>query len=519
MRWIPVMTYNCARHFSQCRSMTEHATYLYTAEETRNLDRTAIEDGGIPGITLMKRAGQALFARLLERFPGVDKLTVYCGSGNNGGDGYIVAALARSRGLAVQAVAVTPAENLQGDARIAHDFAISEGVPIVAPAESGMPCGGIIVDALLGTGLRGAVRESFARLISAINNTGLPVVSVDIPSGLCADSGAILGCAIRADLTVTFIGRKRGLYTGSAAVCCGEVMFDDLGVPEKVYQAVPASVRLLDAGSLSPLLPPRPADAHKGLYGHVMVIGGELGLGGAASLAAEAAMRVGAGLVSVATRPQHVNAIIARCPEIMAVGVNSGQELEPLLERPTLLVVGPGLGKTPWSEQLLQRSLASGLPMVLDADALNILSEGRVGKAVNLGRAVLTPHPGEAARLLRTTSSSIQQDRFGSAEKLRQQYGATVLLKGAGTLIAGPEEQIAVCPYGNPGMASGGMGDVLSGVIGALLAQGLSPPDAAAYGACLHGLAADIAAEAGGMAGLCATDLMPHLRALRNRAW
>jgi NAD(P)H-hydrate epimerase len=494
---------------------------LYSVDQVRELDRVAIQDRGIPGIKLMKRAGQAVFSALLRKWPSPSKITVYCGSGNNGGDGYIVAALAKGRGIAVEVVQVAPVAKLSGDARRAYEFAVDEGVAMTALPENiqsvPVPDNGVIVDALLGTGLTGEVREPFAQVIDAINLSGLPVVAVDIPSGVCGDSGHIFGRALRCQMTVTFIGRKRGLYTGSAPAYCGEKLFDDLAVPKDIYAALSAPSRLLDWKRLSARLPGRAADAHKGLFGHVLCVGGDHGVGGAVAMAAEAALRTGAGLVSVATRPEHVSALIVRCPEIMAVGVGSGQELEPLLEKASVLVIGPGLGRSPWSEQLLQKALASGLPMVLDADGLNMLSEGRIGGGADLSRTVMTPHPGEAARLLRVDNSDIQRDRFAAVTALQQKFAATVLLKGAGTLIAAGEDVVSVCPYGNPGMAVGGMGDVLSGVIGALLAQGLPPREAAESGACLHGLAADDDVAASGQIGLCATDLMPLLRHWRNK--
>lgn len=465
----------------------------------------------------MKRAGRAAFDALLSRWPNPQQITVYCGGGNNGGDGYVIAALAAEQKLPVTVVQVAPPEKLAGDALRAYHYAVAEGVEMTTLAQAGPPEVGVIVDALLGTGLSGTVKAPFSAAIETINNASLPVLSVDIPSGLCGDTGSVLGCAVRAGITVTFIGEKRGLYTGAAPAHCGDIVYDSLQVPDGVFSAVESRAVRLDWSSLAATLPGRPADAHKGLYGHVMIIGGELGFGGAVAMAAEAALRVGAGLVSVATRPQHVNAIIARCPEIMAVGVASGQELEPLLSRPTVLVVGPGLGRTPWSEQMLQKALAAGLPMVLDADALNILSEGRVGAGADISEAVLTPHPGEAARMLGLTTAAIQADRFSAAANLRQKYGATVLLKGAGTLVVADGKPLMLCPYGNPGMASGGMGDVLSGVIGALVAQGLPLAEAASIGACMHGLAADDAAAESGQIGLCATDLMPALRTRRNQ--
>ena len=310
----------------------------------------------------------------------------------------------------------------------------------------------------------------------------------------------------------TFIARKRGFYTLAGPDLAGELVFDDLGVPASVYVQCPATCFAPTLSQALSSLAPRPAAAHKGLYGTVLVVGGDHGMAGAALLAAEAALRSGAGLVRAATRPEHVAAMVGRRPEIMAVGVDSGPQLVPWVDGADVLVVGPGLGRSSWSEQLLQVAADSGKPLVLDADGLNLLAGGTPVAVQPVGNRVLTPHPGEAGRLLGSTSAAVQEDRFAAVRELQRRYGGVVLLKGNGTLIAG-EKQCWLSTSGNPGMASGGMGDVLSGVIGALLAQGLPSMEAAALGACVHGAAADRAIVAG-QRGLIATDLLPELRAL-----
>lgn len=488
---------------------------LYRAEQVRELDRCAIEDHGVPGIQLMKRAGRAAFQTLLQYWPEVEHITVLCGAGNNAGDGYIIAALAAQKRIPVDVFFVADPERLQGDARTAYEFACREGV-IVQPYAKGQRLDGVLVDALLGTGLRGEVRGDYVDAIESINRSQLPVLAVDIPSGLCADTGAILGSAVKADTTVTFIGMKQGLLTGSGQHCAGQIIFDDLEVPSDVYEAQQPSAQRLKVSELLEALPERDEDAHKGSFGHVMVIGGELGYAGAAAMAGEAVARMGAGLTSVATRPEHVAAIVCRRPELMVMGVTSGQSLEPLLERPSVLVLGPGLGQTPWSEQMLQQGAQTGLPMVLDADALNLLAEGRLLSGEVRDNWVLTPHPGEAARLLGVTTAEVQQDRFAAVTALQNKFGGTVVLKGSGTLIASTDGNLSLTTDGNPGMASGGMGDILSGIIGGLLAQGMSAAQAAQLGVCLHGAAADMAVEEEGMHGLLATDLLPYLRVLLN---
>ena len=498
-------------------SLIEVQNRLFTAAQVRELDRNAIEVQGIPGIVLMKRAGAAALNELVNEWGDSVSVTVFCGGGNNGGDGYIVAALAAQRNMAVRVVEMADTDKLSGDAKLARRFAEQAAVDMQPFSGSDFLGESVIVDAMLGTGFSGRPRESYAQAIAMINAAQLPVLAIDVPSGLNADTGCVDAEAVNADITVTFIGAKLGLFTGRGPACYGEVIYHSLDVPDAVYEQVEASGCLLDLEQLREQLPERPVDAHKNLFGHVLVIGGDCGSGGAAIMAAEAALRSGAGLVSLATRPQHVAAALARCPEIMVHGVESGQDLEPLLKRPTVLVVGPGLGQSPWGQQLLQKALAADLPTVLDADALNLLAAKHSDIPPHGGQWILTPHPGEAARLLETDNASVQRDRVAAIRQLCSDYCAGVILKGAGSLVAVQgDESVAVCPYGNPGMASGGMGDVLSGIVAALLAQGLAVEDAMALACCLHGAAGDWAAQDQGQLGMAATDLLIYLRRLLN---
>ena len=485
---------------------------LYTAEQTRALDHCAIHDHRVPGITLMSRAASAAFRCLLDIWPAPEHIQILCGTGNNGGDGFLMADLAHKRGIPVTVLQLGDPEKISGDALLARRQAQSNGVQIVAFAESSLLPLGVIVDAMLGTGLGGDVRGAYLEAIEAVNSCGAAVLAVDIPSGLCADTGRVLGAAVRADLTVTFIGLKRGLFTLDAADYTGALQFSDLEVPAEIYAQVASDCSRLELEPLLEALPSRPAAAHKGLYGSVLVVGGDYGMAGAAAMAAEAALRCGAGLVRVATRPEHVAALVARTPEVMPRGVSSGDDFKPLLESADILVVGPGLGQSPWSQHLLQLATASGKPVVLDADGLNLLATGEHVADSFRDNWVLTPHPGEAARLLGCTTVEVQGDRFAAVQALQRRYGGVVVLKGNGSLIADSEQRL-LSDYGNPGMASGGMGDVLSGVIGSLLAQHLPTLGAAALGVCLHGAAADIAAQEG-QRGLAATDLIPEMRAL-----
>lgn len=485
---------------------------LYRADQVRELDRCAIKEFSIPGIKLMRRAGQFTFDQLLLRWPAVRAISIWCGAGNNGGDGYIVAGLAVQRGLHVQLVQVGAEDKLKGDAALACQWARDSGVEF-SPWHAGLEVvGDVVVDALLGTGLNQAVRSPFSDAIDSINQTGAPVLAVDIPSGLCSDTGCVLGGVVNAELTTTFIGVKQGMLTGQGPVVCGDIKFDDLSVPVEVYDRVGAKVERLDLSDVVPYFGPRQRDAHKGHFGHVLVIGGNHGMGGAVIMAAQAAGRVGAGLVSVATQPENVPAFLARCPEVMARGVSGPADLQYLLKNKMVIVIGPGLGQDAWSQKMLDTALSADLPMVVDADALNMLAN-RDG--LKNERWILTPHPGEAARLLGCSVADIQGDRFAAVSNLQKRYGGVALLKGVGSLVAGPDQKTAVCNQGNPGMASGGMGDVLSGVLGGLLAQRFEQTQAAQLGVVLHAAAADKAAQQGER-GLLATDLLPWLRALVN---
>lgn len=485
---------------------------LYRADQVRELDRRTIA-GGIKGFALMQRASAAAWQRLRQRWPEVRSLSVLCGAGNNGGDGHVLAALAAAEGLAVQRILLKGIDELTGDARLAAEMATAAGVG-AEPWAPGMAfTGELVVDALLGTGLAGEVRDAFREAIAAVNASGLPVYAIDIPSGLHADTGAVLGEAVRASATVTFIGDKLGLYTGAAADHVGELAFRALGVEALAEADLLPAARLLDASLIDAWLPPRPRSAHKGECGHVLILGGAPGFGGAALLAAEACARLGAGKVSLATAPEHVTASLVRRPEVMAHGVRGAADLGALPGLADVLVVGPGLGQGSWGQAMLQAALEAGRPLVVDADALNLLAERFSGRRRD--DWILTPHPGEAARLLGCTAAAVEADRPAAALALRQRFGGVVVLKGAGTLVAGVEG-LAVCPFGNPGMASGGMGDALSGMLGALLAQGVPLEAAARLGVLVHARAADLAAADAGERGLLAGDLASYARILVN---
>ncbi|QXG33453.1 NAD(P)H-hydrate dehydratase [Pseudomonas viridiflava] len=476
---------------------------LYSAAQVRDLDARLIA-AGTPGFELMQRAAHATWRAIRRRWPEASELTVLAGHGNNAGDGYLVASLAHKTGWQVRVLAVGDPAALKGDAALA--YAAASGVNIHPWANQAMA--GIVVDALLGTGLQGDVRDPYRSAIEAINASGLPVAAVDIPSGLCADTGHCLGVAVRADLTVTFIGLKMGMLTGDAPDLIGQLIFDDLQADKAIVAQAPVTAKRLDKTSL-PFLAPRPRTAHKGMYGRVLVIGGDHGFGGAALLSAESALRSGAGMVTLATRTEHVPAALTRMPEIMSAGIHSANQLMTLIEAASVLVVGPGLGQDSWGRSLLSAAANADRPQVWDADALNQLATGQVVLPKN---SVITPHPGEAARLLGISTQEVQNDRAAAAHALARKFNAVCVLKGSGSLIADVDGRLALCDRGHPAMATAGLGDVLAGLTGALMAQHMSAFDAACLAVWLHASAGQKIGASG--RGMAASDIIPAIRQL-----
>lgn len=489
---------------------------VYRGAAVRAAERVAMDRFDLDEDDLMARAGLAAWRLLLDRWPQAHRIGILCGPGNNGGDGYVLAELARASGRHAFVLRLDEAIRAGAAQRAADVYLQAGGEVARFEADDALPQADVWVDALFGIGLQRALEGVAAEAVSALNHDNpAPILSLDVPSGVDADSGDDHGLSVRATVTLTFIAGKPGLYTGAGRAAAGELVVDTLGLAEHVFDDLEPAARIASAADLARWFPSRRRDAHKGHFGHVLCIGGDRGYGGALALCAEAAHRVGAGLVSAATRAEHVPVLLARRPETMARAVDDADALRPMLERADVLAVGPGLGTAEWGMAMLYAALESGKPAVFDADALNAIARR---DAETMPQAVLTPHPGEAARLLGLTAADVERDRLQSARRLVGRYGCAATLKGAGTVVAAPGEIPVIVDAGNPGMATGGMGDVLTGAVAGLLAQGASPFEAAVCAALLHAAAGDVAACDGGERGLLPSDLFPHLRRLANPA-
>lgn len=480
---------------------------LFDAAACREIDRRAIE-AGTAGYTLMQRASAAALALLQQHWPQARKLLVLCGAGNNAGDGYVLARLALDAGLQADVRALIEPARLSGDALRAYDDFARAGGRVGQWTET-FDGADVAVDAMLGTGLSRAVDGEFAAAIARLNRSGLPVLALDIPSGLSADTGAGSG-AVKADATITFIANKIGLHTADAPLYVGDLWFAGLGISADLQiGVVPVAKRMA-----APVLPQRSPVSHKGSHGHVLVIGGDHSMGGATRLTVEAALRGGSGKVSLITRVEHIVPVQVASPEAMPANELA---LSSKLAEATVIAIGPGLGTGEWGESLWMAILAhsEALPVVADADALNLLAKSPVKLTPNW---VLTPHPGEAASLLGISIAEVQRDRPKALSDLVEKYNATVVLKGNGTMVGAPGFATELCSFGNPGMATGGMGDVLTGIVAALLAQGIgeSAADSAAMAVSAHALAADLAAEQRGQRGLLARDVIESLMEVIN---
>jgi len=482
---------------------------IWHADDLRHAEKEAADSLGITLYELMQRAGEAAFNVARTAYPESSHWLILCGHGNNGGDGYVVARLAVAAGIHVTLLALESDKPLPEEASAAREAWLNAGgvihaTDIVWPEEID-----VIIDGLLGTGLHSAPRDPVATLIARANTHSAPVVALDIPSGLMAQTGTTPGAVIQAAHTVAFIALKPGLLTGKARDVTGTLHHNALGL-ESWLAGQETHVSRVDASLLAQWLPPRRPTSHKGDHGRLVIIGGDHGTAGAIRMTGEAALRCGAGLVRVLTRIENSAPIITARPELM-VHELTPQSLEESLEWADVVVIGPGLGQQAWGKQALQKVENFRKPMLWDADALNLL-------AINPDKRhnrILTPHSGEAARLLNCSVAEIESDRLLSARRLVKRYGGVAVLKGAGTVVAS-DEAMGIVDAGNAGMASGGMGDVLSGIIGALLGQKLPLYDAACAGCVAHGVAADKLAARYGTRGMLATDLFCTLRRVVN---
>ncbi len=506
---------------------------VVTAEEMRELDRLTIEQFGVPGLTLMERAGEAIAEAIVKRFSGIARrgVLIVAGKGNNGGDGLVVARLLKKKRIPCEVALLARQDELSPDAtQNLRAFLKLKGK--VSEIASGnfdrlsqrLSKNGLLVDAILGTGMKNEVRGLFAEAITLMNASGLPIVAIDIPSGLDSDKGTPLGVAIQAEMTVALGYPKLGevIYPGLDYV--GDVVVGDIGIDARAVAQVAPRTELLERREVGWLVPRRAADSHKGSYGHLLVVAGSRGKTGAAVLACRAAMRSGAGLVTLAAS-RSLNSIFASSlVEIMTEPLreNSREEMEPLsddewrmlLERKNALLFGPGIGVNDTTRNIVRWLLRNlDMPWVIDADGLNNLAL-ELNRLRHAKRApILTPHPGEMARLIGKDTAAVNADRVGIARSFAVEHRCHLVLKGARTLIASADGKVFINPTGNPGMASGGMGDVLAGMITALLGQGLGAEDAMKLGVYLHGFAGDRVAAAKGEIGLIASDIIDDLPA------
>ena len=497
----------------------------------REIDRLTIEKYGVPSLTLMERAGEAVTQSIMERFAGNGKkgVLIVAGKGNNGGDGLVVARLLKKKRIPCEVALLARQDELSPDAahnlraylklkgRVSEIF--TQRLELLGERISK---NGLIVDAILGTGIKSEVRGLFAEAINVINAAGAPVVAVDIPSGLDADRGVPLGVAIQAEMTVALAFAKLGEVIYPGVKYAGELVVADIGIDERAVAEVAPNTELLERETIRRLVPRREPDTHKGSYGHVLIVAGARGKTGAAILSSRAAMRSGAGLATLAA-PRSLNDIFASAlVEVMTelLRDNAAEEIEPLsddewrrlLERKDAVLFGPGIGVSPATQDVLRWLLRNlDMPWVIDADGLNNLAL----EIDRLRRAkippVLTPHPGEMARLTGKSTAEVNADRVEIARSFAVEHRCYLILKGARTVIATPDGTVFINPTGNPGMASGGMGDVLAGVLAALLGQGLGPEDAMKLGVYLHGFVGDTVAGSRGQIGLIASDIIEGL--------
>ena len=484
----------------------------FTAQQIQTVEGTAAKHSGMSLMTLMRRAGQVVYQQIRLRYPNAGCFVILLGKGNNAGDGFVVARHLLARQYRVYLMSMVPVEEYQGDAKQAYLECLAAGGILSDPDPIVIKQADVIIDAVFGSGFRGVLSEQLQAWFACAADSGAQCVSIDIPSGIDGTSGRVAQGCFHADLTITFIGLKQGTLTGTAKCYVGTLHFDDLGVADAFTALATHSSEYLSHETLLSLRPERALDSYKQQCGHVLLVGGAPGMAGAIRLAAEACLRSGAGLVSVATHPDHVSAVLQGRYELMVHGVGHSSQLTPLLAKADIVVIGPGLGQDPWGQTLWQSMADITQPIVCDADGLNWLSHSSCKSSSKVRARVLTPHWGEAKRLATAMQLPSTLDRFSMASQLAVAYRATVVLKGPGSLIA-EAGRININRSGTQAMASAGMGDVLAGLIAGLMAQGMTAFDASCLAVYIHGLAAEKAEQAGGY-GLLASDLFKPIRQL-----
>ncbi len=482
---------------------------VFSREQVRNLETLTIQESGIKSYDLMQRAGRAAHKLIQEHYPNAKQILIIAGGGNNAGDGYVLARLLKNSDTHCVVMPVVPITKLRGDAmRAQNEFAIHDGLD--AQVSSNLPSCDLIVDALFGIGLTRPIEGQFAEIVEAINRTPAPVLSLDIPSGLNADTGNSNGPTVYANTTITFVGIKSGLLTGEARNYTGNIVVDSLDISDSLLDSAEKLGHTLANPTPNQLLSPRKESSYKNNHGHVLVVGGNIGYPNAARLAGEAAARTGAGLVSIATHPDSVAPIASGCASLMVKGIHEPKELNELLAKADAVVIGPGLGQDKWAQKIFANVIETKLPLVVDADALHLLSKN----PSKCDHWILTPHPGEAAQLLSCNKDEIQLQRLTSVLAIQEQYGGMTILKGSGSLTC-LDQKIGFCTSGNASLATGGTGDILAGIIAGLIAQGASLVDATHCGIMLHGRAAEMISKDGSR-GILAQDLFPALHKLVN---
>lgn len=509
---------------------------VVTSIEMREIDRLTIEHYGVPSLVLMERAGFAVAMKIREFFK-ERKVIVLCGRGNNGGDGLVVARILQNWGYRVKVFLLCEKETLSHDCQIQFNIAKNFNVPMeFRPTISFADLhGAIIVDAIFGTGINKPVSQNLVEIFKLVNNSKSPVFSIDIPSGISSDTGEVLGGAVRADYTITFGLPKIGHVFYPGASYTGRLFTEDIGFPPELLSSADLKVSLIQKDTVSSLIKPREKYSHKGDYGHVLIIAGSKGKTGAALMCAKACLRSGAGLVTLGIPESLMGILQSRITEEMTLplkddgsGMFSADAIDQILSfistKIDAVAIGPGIGVSPDTEKLLAEIIKdSPAPLIIDADGINSLSVNTDVLTRKKSAIILTPHPGEMARLCTRAfnsehrNSHIEKDRPSISSKLSCQYGIYVVLKGVPTVIASPDGRVFINTSGNPGMATAGSGDVLTGIIASFVGQGLSPLDASISGVYIHGVAGDVASEQKGEYCMVATDLIKYLpSAFRN---